>query len=223
MAFDYDRFGDAAAAALRTNANGLDKSIASGLRPPPDMWLSEWTTKFRRFADDDPIPGPWRHSTAPELVEIMDSMSPQDPCEEAAIIKCAQSGGSASAENWIGFISDLAPGPMLFVQATLKAALDWAAEKFWPMVENTPRLNPERGGTIRAQGTPDGNGSTKSKIRFSRSKGFVLLAGANSAASLRQRTVRYAVEDDLDQYPYDLVDYLIQSMNWGAKPPFFLI
>ncbi|MEG8021808.1 phage terminase large subunit family protein [Sphingomonas aerolata] len=204
MAFDYDRFGDAAAAALRSNVAGLDKSIASGLRPPPDMWLSEWTTKFRRFADDDPIPGPWRHSTAPELVEIMDSMSPQDPCEEAAIIKCAQSGGSASAENWIGFISDLAPGPMLFVQATLKAALDWAAEKFWPMVENTPRLNPDRGGTIRAQGTPDGNGSTKSKIRFSRSNGFVLLAGANSAASLRQRTVRYAVEDDLDQFPEDL-------------------
>jgi phage terminase large subunit GpA-like protein len=93
---------------------------------------------------------------------------------------------------------------MLFVQATLKAALDWAAEKFWPMVENTPRLNPDRGGTIRAQGTPDGNGSTKSKIRFSRSNGFVLLAGANSAASLRQRTVRYAVEDDLDQFPEDL-------------------
>ncbi|MGN5374601.1 terminase gpA endonuclease subunit [Sphingomonas hankookensis] len=32
----------------------------------------------------------------------------------------------------------------------------------------------------------------------------MLLAGATSAASLRQRTVRYAVEDDLDQYPDDV-------------------
>lgn len=204
MAFDYDRFGDAAGAALRSNAAGLDRSIASGLRPPPRMPVSVWAPRYRRFAAEDPIPGPWRNETAPELVEIMDALSPEDPCAEASIIKCAQSGGSASAENWIGFISDLAPAPMLFVQATLTAALAWAAEKFWPMVENTPRLNPERGGTIRAQGTPDGDGSTKGKIRFSRSNGFVLLAGANSAASLRQRTVRYAVEDDLDQFPDDL-------------------
>ncbi|WP_242095429.1 terminase gpA endonuclease subunit [Sphingomonas sp. CROZ-RG-20F-R02-07] len=202
--FDYARFGSTAGDALRANARSLDRSMASGLRPPRRMKVSEWAATERRFADDDPIPGPWRHETAPELVEIMDSLSPEDPCEEASIIKCAQSGGSASAENWIGFISDLAPGPMLFVQGTLTAALAWAAEKFWPMVEATPKLNPARGGTIRAQGTPDGDGSTKGKIRFSRSNGFVLLAGATSAASLRQRTVRYAVEDDLDQYPDDV-------------------
>jgi tripartite-type tricarboxylate transporter receptor subunit TctC len=44
---------------------------------------------------------------------------------------------------------------MLFVQATLKAAWDWAAEKFWPMVEATPRLSPDRGGTIKAMALPD--------------------------------------------------------------------
>ncbi|MBM3928569.1 MAG: terminase [Sphingomonadales bacterium] len=204
MAYDYARFGENAGPVLQANAAKLDRAFSQGLRPPVRMKVSRWSVQYRRFADDDPLPGPWRNETAPELVEIMDSLTPEDPCEQAAIIKCAQSGGSASAENWIGFISDLAPGPMLFVQATLTAALAWASEKFWPMVENTPRLNPERGGTIRALGTPDGDGSTKGKIRFSRSNGFVLLAGASSAASLRQRTVRYAVEDDLDQFPDDL-------------------
>lgn len=202
--FDYQRFGSTAGDALQANVKALDRSMAAGLRPPRRMKVSEWASANRRFADDDPIPGPWRHETAPELVEIMDALTPEDPCEEASIIKCAQSGGSASAENWIGFISDLAPGPMLFVQGTLTAALAWAAEKFWPMVEATPKLNPARGGTIRAQGTADGDGSTRGKIRFARSNGFVLLAGATSAASLRQRTVRYAVEDDLDQYPDDV-------------------
>ncbi|WP_010184768.1 terminase gpA endonuclease subunit [Sphingomonas sp. PAMC 26605] len=204
MAFDYDRFGVTAGTVLRSNAARLDKVIASGLRPPRKMKVSAWAVRFRKFGDDDPIPGWWDKRTAPELDEIMDAMTPDDPCEEADVIKCAQSGGSASAENFIGFVSDQAPGPVLFVQATLTAALAWASEKFWPMVENSPRLNPERGGTIRALGTPDGDGSTKGKIRFSRSNGFVLLAGASSAASLRQRTVRYAVEDDLDQWPDDL-------------------
>jgi phage terminase large subunit GpA-like protein len=197
------RFGEHQAT-LDRNAKRLDAAAAAGLRPPPRMNVSEWAPRYRRFPDDDAFPGPWRNETAPELVEIMDALAPHDPCEEVSLIKCAQSGGSASAENWIGYISDLRPGPMLFVQATLNAAWSWAAEKFWPMVEATPRLNPDRGGTIKAQGLPDGDGSTKHKVKFARSNGYVLLAGANSAAGLRQRTVRYAVEDDLDQWPDDL-------------------
>lgn len=204
MGFHYGRFGDEAGGALRGNARRAARAFARGMLPPPRMSVSEWAPRYRRFPDDDAFPGPWRHETAPELVEIMDALSPHDPCEEAALKKCAQSGGSASAENWIGYISDLRPGPMLFVQATHKAAIAWASEKFWPMVEATPRLNPDRGGTIRARGLADGDGSTNEKIKFSRSNGYVLLAGANSAAGLRQRTVRYAVEDDLDQFPDDL-------------------
>lgn len=204
MGFVYSRFGAGAAQILKGNARRLDQAFGDGLRPPPRMPVSTWAERYRRFPDDDAFPGPWRHSTAPELVEIMDALSPHDPCEEVALVKCAQSGGSASAENWIGFVSDLRPGPMLFVQATLKAAWDWAAEKFWPMVDATPRLNPDRGGSIKAQGLPDGDGSTKHKIKFARSSGYVLLAGANSAAGLRQRTVRYAIEDDLDQWPDNL-------------------
>ena len=201
---DYDRFGAAAGDSLRANARRLSRAIAAGMRPPPRMDVSAWAARYRKFPDDAPIPGRWNHDIAPELVEIMDAMNPHDPCEEASVMKCAQSGGSASAENWIGYISDIAPAPMLFVQATYLAAMDWAAEKFWPMVDATPRLNPDRGGTIRAQGLSTGDGSTTKKILFSRSGGYVLLAGANSAAGLRQRTVRYAVEDDLDQFPDDL-------------------
>lgn len=204
MAFDFAAFGDVPGAALRKNAGKLDAAFAAGLRPPPRMSISEWAAEYRHFPDDAPDPGKWRHEKTPYLVEIMDALSPHDPCEEVVIIKCAQSGGTASIENWIGYISHLAPGPMLFVQSTLKAALEWAGEKLWPMIEASPLLNPQRDGTIKALGAPDGDGSTKHKVKFSRSNGFVLLAGGNSGPSLRQRTVRYAVEDDLDQFPDDV-------------------
>ena len=164
---------------MRANARRLDLAAEKGLRPPPRLSVAEWAPRYRRFPDDSAFPGPWSNDTAPELVEIMDALSPHDPCEEVSLMKCAQSGGSASAENWIGYISDLRPGPMLFVQATLQAAWEWAAEKFWPMVDATPRLNPDRGGTIKALGQPDGDGSTKKKVKFARSGGYVLLAGAH--------------------------------------------
>ncbi len=200
--FDYAQFGEAADP-LKANAARLRAALARGYRPPPRMSVADWAARYRRFPEESPFPGAWRHSTAPYLQEIMERLSPHDPCEEVVIMKSSQSGGSASAENWVGAISDISPGPAMYVQATILAAIDWAAEKLWPMIESTPRLNPARDGTIRAQSSRDGDGSTKRRIRFRRG-GYLLLAGANSAATLRQHTIRFVIEDDLDQFPDDL-------------------
>lgn len=201
---DQSRFGAEASAKLVENEARLDRAAAQAFNPPPRLSVSQWAAEHRRFPEEDAFPGPWKNETAPELVEIMDALGPEDPCEEVSLIKCAQSGGSASAENFIGFCADLHPGPMLFVQATSIAAKNWAQEKFWPMVAASKRLNPEEGGAIRPLGEKDGSGSNQKKIKFRRANGYVLLSGANSAADLRQRTVRYAIEDDLDQFPDDL-------------------
>lgn len=187
---------------LDSNAQRIDAAFAAGIRPSPRMNVSDWAAEHRQFPDDSAYPGKWRHDTAPYLVEIMDVLSPHHPSRETAIIKCAQSGGTASTENWIGYISDVAPGPLMYVQATITAAKDWLAEKFWPMVEATPRLNPDRGGTVQPRRVRD-NGTTAMRVRFKRG-GWMLIAGANSAASLRQHSIRYAIEDDLDQFPDDL-------------------
>lgn len=201
-AVDYAAYGGAAAA-LKTNAARLRQAWAKGFKPPPRMSVAEWAERYRRFPEESPYPGAWRHKTAPYLQEIMEKLSAHDPCEEISILKNGQSGGSASAENWVGAISDISPGPAMYVQATILAAIDWAAEKLWPMIESTPRLNPARDGTIRAQSERTGEGSTKRRIRFRRG-GYLLLAGANSAATLRQHTIRFVIEDDLDQFPDDL-------------------
>lgn len=201
---DRERFGETAAAAIEANIARLDRSAAEAFRPPPNLKVSDWAVAHRRFPEEDAFPGPWSNDTAPELVEIMDALDPRDPCEVVSLIKCAQSGGSASAENFIGFTADLHPGPMLFVQASSIAAKNWAQEKFWPMVAASPRLDPARGGAIRPLGERDGSGSNQKKIKFRKGNGYVLLCGAQSAADLRQRTVRYAIEDDLDQFPDDL-------------------
>lgn len=203
MPFDYDALGPAGTV-LKTNAVRLDRAFAAGARPPERVSVPEWAARHRRFSEDAPIPGKWRHENGPYLYEIMDALSLHDPCEEVSIIKCAQSGGTAAVENWAAYVSDVAPGPMIWVQATLRSAHLWAAEKWWPMVEASPRLDPSKGGSIRAQAQADGDGSNKERIKFSRSASYIALAGANSAPSLRSRTMRYAVEDDLDQFPDDL-------------------
>ncbi|MDP3853162.1 phage terminase large subunit family protein [Phenylobacterium sp.] len=188
---------------LDANAARIDRAFAASLRPPPRISVADWSAKHRHFGDDSPYPGKYDATRAPYLVEIHDKLSPFDPTSEVPIIKCAQSGGSVTAENWIGYISDVAPGPLMYVQATITAAKDWLAEKFWPMVEATPQLNPERRGSIMPKRSREGNGTTALRVRFKRG-GWMLIAGANSAATLRQHSIRYAIEDDLDQFPDDL-------------------
>lgn len=189
--------------ALGANAVRIDRAFAAGLRPPPRIDVSDWAAEHREFPDDAPIPGQWTRESAIYTVEIMNKLAPHHPASVVTIMKCAQSSGSVTAENWIGYVSDVAPGPMMYVQATITAAKDWLAEKFWPMVEASKRLNPDRDGTIMPKRSRDGKGTTALRVRFKRG-GWMLIAGANSAATLRQHSIRYVIEDDLDQFPDDL-------------------
>ena len=200
---DLSRYPARVRRALRSNERRAVRSLARAWRPPERMTVSAWAEMFRRFPQGHPFEGAWRNAVAPELVEIMDALTPEDPTETVVIMKCAQSGGSAAAENWVGYVADRCSSPMLFVQATRDAAKDWAAEKLWPTIEATPALNPARGGAVVPRKAKDGSATTTMRIKFRRG-GYLLLAGANSAATLRQRTVRFAIEDDLDQFPDDL-------------------
>lgn len=184
----------------RIRANGLVvyKAAALGLRPDPNEKISEWAESHRVVPEIGALPGPWRNSVAPYLVEPMDALSPDDPTPEVDIEKPSQSGGSAIAENFLGFIMHRAPGPAMYIQATIEAAKDWVNEKLQPTIQATPALSPARGGVVAPQKSRSGEGTTSKRIRFR--GGFLLLGGANSAASLRQHSIRYMVRDDLSAW-----------------------
>lgn len=181
-------------AIVAQNAKVVYRAASAGIRPDPREKISEWAQEFRVVPEGGSKSGDWDNATAPYLVEPMDCLSPDHPCEQVVIIKPSQSGGSAIAENFIGYIMHRAPGPAMYIQATVKAAKDWYQEKLGPTIEATPVLNPAKGGVVMPQKSRSGEGSTSERIRFR--GGFLNLAGANSAASLRQHSIRYMVRDD---------------------------
>lgn len=179
---------------LAVNAAIVYRAAAEAIRPDPREWISEWAAKHRIVPEGASVkPGRWNNALTPELVEPMDCLSPRHPCELVVIGKPAQSGGSASAENFLGFIMHRAPGPAMYVSPTLKLARDWKNEKLDPMIAATPVLAPPDG-VVKPQKARSGEGSTAERIKFK--GGYILLAGANSAASLRQHSIRYMVRDD---------------------------
>lgn len=181
----------------RIRANGciVERTASTALRPDPRKLVSEWAAEERVVSPEASVlPGPWNNAVAPELVEIMDRLSPDDPCENVIHTKCAQSGGSEVACNWIGYIAHKTPGPGMYVGPTVNAAKDWRVEKLDPTIAVTDVLNPLKGGCVITQKSRSGEGSTANRLRFK--GGYILFAGANSAATLRQHSIRFMVRDD---------------------------
>lgn len=179
---------------VQRNGRIVYRAASAGLRPDPDEKVSEWAAQYRYVPDMGAVPGKWKNSTAYYLVEPMDVCGPYDPTEWVVIIKPAQSGGSAVAENWLGFIMHRTPGPAMYVGPTVIAAKDWYEEKLQPTIEATAVLAPAKGGVVMPRKSRSGEGSKANRIKFK--GGFLLLAGANSAATLRQHSIRFMVRDD---------------------------
>lgn len=173
------------------------KAFAAGLMPPSDMTVSAWADQHRVLPSTSAEPGPWRTERTPYLREIMDRLSPQDPCEVVVIMKGAQLGLTSVAENWMGHAIHLDPGPALLVQPTWSTARDYARDRINPLCTDTPALRE----LVGAQ-TSRRSGTTTTRKQFP--GGFLVITGANSAAELRSKAIRRLVLDEVDGYPADV-------------------
>src|SRR3990170_4517575 len=91
--------------------------VAGVLRPPPDLNVSQWADQNRRLSSESAAErGEWRTDRAPYQRAIMDALSPSHPCEQVVLMSGAQLGKTSILENFIGYIIDLDPGPILLVQ-----------------------------------------------------------------------------------------------------------
>ena len=173
-------------------------ALAEGIRPEPQLTVSEWAEQYRylpKVASAEP--GKWRNSRTPYLREIMDCLSPSSPVVDIWFMKGGQIGGTEAGNNWLGYIIDKAPGPMMFVQPTVEMAKRLSKQRLQPMIDETPALK----GKVRDSRSKD-SGNTLLAKEFP--GGMMILTGANSAAGLRSMPARYLFLDEVDAYPGDV-------------------
>ncbi len=183
---------------LMTAAQLCSLAFAAGLRPEPEMKVSEWAQKYRILPNTSAEPGEWHNERAPYLVEIMDNLSPCSPVEETSVMKSAQSGGTEAGNNWTAYTIHKAPAPMMYVQPTVETVKRYSRTRLAPLIESCPEL---RGRVKDAKSRDSGNTMLLKEFLG----GFLLLTGANSAAGLRSMPIKNAFEDECDGYP-DEVD-----------------
>lgn len=174
------------------------KAFIEGLTPDPDMTVSEWADQHRMLSQKASAePGRWRTSRTPYLRDIMDALSPSSPIQTVVFQAGAQIGKSECGANWMAYIIDAAPGPLMAVQPTVDMAKRFSKQRVAPMIEETPRLR-DRVADSRSRDS----GNTQLVKEFA--GGFMLLTGANSAVSLRSTPIRYLFLDEVDGYPVDV-------------------
>lgn len=198
-------------------------NFAAGLKPDPLLSVSEWADQSRILSQTaSSEPGRWRTDRTPYLREIMDSLSPNHPTEKVVFMKGAQIGGTEAGNNWVGYMIDQAPGPMLVVQPTVEMGKRWSKGRLAPLIEDTPCLK----GKIKDPRSRDSGNTVQSK-EFQ--GGIVVVTGANSAVGLRSMPVRYLFLDEVDAYPGDAdgegdpVSLAIQRTATFARRKIFLV
>lgn len=170
----------------------------AGMAPEPALLVSDWADRHRMLGSRGSAePGPWRTSRTPYLRQIMDVLSPTHPARRVVLMKGAQVGGTECGNNWIGYVIQHAPGPMLAVQPTTELAKRFSEQRIDPLVEETPAIR-ERVAPVRSRDS--GNRQLSKEFPG----GQLVMTGANSAVGLRSMSARFLFLDEIDAYPGDV-------------------
>jgi len=120
----------------------------------------------------------------------MDAIS--DPLVHTVVVKTsAQVGKTEAISNAVGYFVAQDPSSMLVIMPTLEMAQSFSKDRLGPMIRDTPALRElivqeDRQDTLLHKRFPGGR---------------LIVAGANSPASLASRPLRVILLDEIDRYP----------------------
>ena len=185
---------------LHDGAAEVLEAAAQAWAPPERLTVSQWADRYRVLTGKAVAePGPWRTSRTPYLREIMDALSAHSAATDVVFMAASQVGKSEVGNNWVGYVIDYAPGPMLMVEPTVEMAEKYSKQRIAPMIDMSERLASK---IAPARKRDSGNTTTLKDFPG----GLLAMVGANSASGLASMPIRYLNLDEVDRYPDDVDD-----------------
>lgn len=176
-----------------------EQAFKDGIKPTEKLPVDKWADKYRRLSRKAGAkePGPYRTSRMPYLREIMFELSPESSSQHISAIKATQLGFTDAGINWFGHTVHIDQAPMMMLLPTIDVAKRHSKIKLAPVIEETPVLD----ALIQKPRERDSGNTTLMK-EFP--GGVLIVAGANSAASLRNVSIKKLMLDEIDAYEADL-------------------
>jgi phage terminase large subunit GpA-like protein len=206
------------------NVSEISNWFIDAIQPEPILRVSDWADKHRMLSSKSASEsGPWRTDRTPYLREIMDVLSSDHPAKKVVFKKGAQVGGTEAGNNWVGYIIDNSPGPLMLVLPRIEDARRNSVIRIDPLIEESPRLRKK----VSAAKSRDSNNT---RLQKSFEGGTMVLTGANSVAGLKSMPARYLFLDEVDEYPHDLEGQgdpvalaMARSRTFGSRRKAFLV
>jgi phage terminase large subunit GpA-like protein len=199
-------------------------AFCAGFRPEPEMTVSQWADTYRWVGKPSPSPGPWHTWRVPYTREIMDRLSPSDPCEIVAVMKGAQGGLSEVGLNALGCWMHQHADSTMVVLPTIGNAKRFVRIRFDRMVAESPALT----GLVAEPRSRDGSNTAQLK-EFGEGRDTLVFVGANSSSDLSSYPSRFVIADEIDRFPADVdkqgsaLDLLIQRTGAMASRKIYLV
>lgn len=102
--------------------------------------------------------------------------------------------------NVSGFYIDQEPAPQMIVQPTLEAAEDYSKIRIGPMIKACPALSEKIQETTSNASKGRGKKLTSTTLFKAFQSSYIVLSGANSAASLASKPIRILLRDEVDRF-----------------------
>jgi len=173
-------------------------TAAKACKPRPVRTVAAWAEKYRVLSSKGSgEPGQWRTTRTPYLKEIMEELSATSTTQRIVLQFAAQLGKTEVGLNWIGYVMEHAPAPMLVVLPTLDVRKKWVRQRLDPLLTETPAIRSIFNGRSKRDA-----GNAEELKDFP--GGMLVLAGANSPASLASMPIRYVLCDEVDRFPWEV-------------------
>lgn len=154
--------------------------------------LVEWASIYRVLTTaESAYPGVWRWERTPYMVEIARELS--RGVREVVLVFGSQLGKTELTINYIGWIIDQHPGPVMVLRPTLDDCETFMRQRLKHLF-SLPRL-------ASRVARPESRDEAATVYLREFRGGVVMLAGANSPVRLAGRPVRYLICDEVDRYP----------------------
>ncbi len=192
-----------------------------GLKPDPVVTVSEWADS-KRVLTVSAEPGKFRTSRTPYIREIVDRLSVRDTAQTIIFKKSSQVGATEAANNWLGYVIDVAPAPFLYMMPTDTMMKEVSKSRIQKMIDSTPEIRQK----IKPSKAKE-SGNTIQNKEFE--GGFVKMVGANSPVGLSSTAVQDVYADEIDRYPLDVggegsaIDLAdTRTLTYGSRKKKFL-
>lgn len=167
--------------------------LSEKLRPRPPMTVTEWAEKNMILPAGSNEPGHYSSKNMPFQRAIMDAIT--DPyVQDVSVMSSAQIGKTTMLLCGIGYYIDYEPATQLLVLPTLSLSEKFSKTRLATMIQDVPVLSEKI--------APAKSKDSDNTILFKQyAGGHIVLAGANSAASLSSMPLRIIWMDEVDRFP----------------------